>query len=142
MISKFFDSQNQPKSDFDAILLENRNFPGHVTNRKVVDNGQYCINTRNKQNRSSGFWEKSEKPSKMADNFFKTKDQKSGRVTLSPCRKSKKSLEPFSRKLRTNYYYQQQGFHRTWLKPVQKLFQTLRFKEKKIVPPFFCYFFM
>jgi hypothetical protein len=43
MISKFFDSQNQPKSDFDPILLENRSFPGLGVDRKVVDNGLYYL---------------------------------------------------------------------------------------------------
>ena len=47
MISKFFDSQNQPKSDFDAILLENRSFSGLGVNRKVVDNGLFYLDSTN-----------------------------------------------------------------------------------------------
>ena len=34
-----------PKTDFDGLLLENRNFSDQMTNTKVVDNGLYYLNT-------------------------------------------------------------------------------------------------
>ncbi len=33
-----------PKTDFDGLLLENRNFSEQMTNTKVVDNGLYYLN--------------------------------------------------------------------------------------------------
>ena len=64
MISKFLDSQNQPKSDFDAILLENRSFSGLGVNRKVVDNGLHYLNTDFQPNRDKNARENGQKPSK------------------------------------------------------------------------------
>ena len=66
MISKIFDSQNQPKSDFEPILLKNRSFPGLGVNRKVVDNGLFYSNIDLQTIPWTQFWEKSKKPSKMA----------------------------------------------------------------------------
>ncbi len=71
MISKFFDSQNQPKSDFEPILLENRNFLGLGVNRKVVDNGLFYLNIHFQPNLQSRLEVNGQKPSKMA--IFGTK---------------------------------------------------------------------
>ena len=57
-----------PKTDFDGLLLENRNFSEQMTNRKVVDNGLYYLNMHFWPNRQGGFREKSKKPSKIAQN--------------------------------------------------------------------------
>ena len=49
-------------TDFDGLLLENRNFSEHVTNRKVVDNGLYYLNMHFQPNPWHQFGEKYEKP--------------------------------------------------------------------------------
>ena len=54
------------KTDFDAILLENRIFSKHVTNRKAVDNGLYYLNMQFQLNPMLQTQENGQKPSKMA----------------------------------------------------------------------------
>ena len=39
------------KTDFDGLLLKNRNFSEQMTNTKVVDNGLYYLNMKFEQNR-------------------------------------------------------------------------------------------
>jgi hypothetical protein len=54
------------KTDFDPILLENRNFSEHVTNRKVVDNGLFYLNIQFQLNPMLQNQENGQKPSKTA----------------------------------------------------------------------------
>ena len=53
-----------PKTDFDGLLLENRNFSDQMTNTKVVDNGLYYLSEPQSR-------ENDQKPSKMAKNGLK-----------------------------------------------------------------------
>ena len=55
-----------PKTDFDGLLLENRNFSDQMTNTKVVDNGLYYLNMHCQPNRDKITRENGHKPSKMA----------------------------------------------------------------------------
>ena len=52
------------KTDFDPILLENRNFSGLGVNTKVVDNGLFYLNTQFQLNPMLQNQENGQKPSK------------------------------------------------------------------------------
>ena len=58
-------------TDFDGLLLKNRNLSEHVTNRKVVDNGLYYLNMHFQPHRGKSTRENGQKPSKMAKKWPK-----------------------------------------------------------------------